>query len=85
MLASGISADKIVKQKGLEQVSDTDQIALIVEKVLDDHTTEVDDYLNGKETIIHWLFGQVMQAAKGKANPQVIKEILQKKLDQKRA
>jgi len=80
MLNNGKTAAEIINAKGLQQVSDIDEIGLIVEQVLKNHPKEVNDYLSGKETIANWLFGQVMRAAQGKANPQVLKEILEKKL-----
>jgi len=81
MLASGKSVYEIVKEKGLQQLSDTDQIALLIDRVLKKHQSEVTAYLNGKDSIFNWLFGQVMRAAKGKANPQIIKQLLQDKLN----
>jgi aspartyl-tRNA(Asn)/glutamyl-tRNA(Gln) amidotransferase subunit B len=76
MLHSGKSAGEIVQEKGLRQVSDSDQIAEMVKSVLDANPEQVAGYLSGKEGLINWLFGQVMRAAKGKANPQVVREEL---------
>jgi len=56
----------------------------MVENVLANNPDEVKAYLNGKETIVTWLFGQVMRSAKGKANPQVVKESLKKLLDSRK-
>jgi aspartyl-tRNA(Asn)/glutamyl-tRNA(Gln) amidotransferase subunit B len=70
----------IVKEKGLRQVSDSGLISEMVETVLNNNPDEVQAYLKGKDTIANWLFGQVMQEAKGKANPQVVKKILQEQL-----
>jgi aspartyl-tRNA(Asn)/glutamyl-tRNA(Gln) amidotransferase subunit B len=80
MLISGNTAAEIIKQKGLQQVSDMDEIRLIVKQIIKNYSIEVNDYLNGKETIANWLFGQAMRAAHGKANPQVLKDILEKEL-----
>lgn len=82
MLGSGASASTIVKERGLEQISETGEIAMFVNQVLEKHAKEVGDYLAGKETIANWLFGQVMRAAGGKANPQVVKNILYRKLEE---
>jgi len=84
MLDSGESAEVIVEGKGLQQVSDSKLINDIVDTVLVNNPDEVKAYLNGKETIINWLFGQVMQSAKGKANPQVVKKLLQEQLNSRK-
>jgi aspartyl-tRNA(Asn)/glutamyl-tRNA(Gln) amidotransferase subunit B len=80
MLQQGQSALEIVEAKGLRQVSDSDQISVLVQTVLDENPTQVADYLGGKEGLINWLFGQVMRAAKGKANPQVVRAELTSQL-----
>ena len=84
MLEGGKSAEVIVKGEGLRQVSDSKLINDMVETVLVNNPGEVKAYLNGKETLINWLFGQVMQNAKGKANPQVVKKSLQEQLNSKK-
>ncbi len=84
MLENGKSAWEIVKEKNLGQISNSHQIGEIIEEVLKKNNSAVQEYLNGKETIQNWLFGQVMGAAKGKANPKIVKHILQEKLKQKR-
>ena len=66
MLQSGKSAKQIIEAKGLRQVSDSDQIAGMVQAVLDENPEQVAEYLGGKEGLINWLFGQVMRGAKGK-------------------
>ena len=80
MLANGKNASEIVQAKGLEQVSDTQQILTLIEKVLESHPDEVQSYMDGKETVINWLFGQVMRQTKGKANPQIVKKLLYESL-----
>ena len=80
MLESGKPAAEIVAARGLRQVSDEGQIAAWVQAVLDAHPDQVQAYLNGKESLANWLFGQVMRQARGKANPQVVKKILDEKL-----
>ena len=64
----------------MKQVSDGSQIANLVAGVLRDYPDEVNAYRSGKETVANWLFGQVMRAAQGKANPQVVKDELNKQL-----
>ena len=80
MLQSGKSAFEIIQQKDLLQVSDTGQIAGMVEDVLQSHPHEVQAYLAGKETLANWLFGQVMRQAGGKADPQMVRTELENRL-----
>ncbi len=80
MLTSGRRAAEIIDAKGLHQISDSDLITGLVRGVLQAYPDEVRSYLAGKETLANWLFGQVMKEAKGKANPQVVKEELTKQL-----
>ena len=81
MLESGNSAMDIIEAKGLHQISDSGLLTEMVSGVLSANPNEVQSYLDGKETLINWLFGQVMKAAKGKANPQLLREELQKQLE----
>jgi aspartyl-tRNA(Asn)/glutamyl-tRNA(Gln) amidotransferase subunit B len=80
MFASGISATEIVQTKGLRQVSDAEMIARIVAEAIAENPQEVASYKAGKLTVANWLFGQVMKKAGGKANPQVVRQELEKQL-----
>ncbi len=80
MLQSGQSAQAIVEAKGLRQVSDSDQIAALIRSALDENPEQVTAFLSGKESLLNWFFGQVMRAAKGKANPQVVRDELNRQL-----
>ncbi|NWG35104.1 MAG: Asp-tRNA(Asn)/Glu-tRNA(Gln) amidotransferase subunit GatB [Chloroflexi bacterium] len=84
MLASGGDPEQIVKEKNLAQVSDENEIQAIVEKILNDNPAEVEKYLAGKETLLQWFMGQVARATKGKADPNVAKELLVKSLEERR-
>jgi aspartyl-tRNA(Asn)/glutamyl-tRNA(Gln) amidotransferase subunit B len=84
MLKSGIDPEQIVKEKGLAQVSDESFIQEAVMKVLNDNPAEVEKYLAGKETLLQWFMGQVARATKGKADPNVAKELLVKALAERR-
>lgn len=75
---------QIVKEKNLAQVSDTGFIQEAIEKILSDNPKEVEQFLAGKETIVQWLMGQVARATKGKADPNVAKELLVKALEERR-
>ncbi|MBI4528086.1 MAG: Asp-tRNA(Asn)/Glu-tRNA(Gln) amidotransferase subunit GatB [Deltaproteobacteria bacterium] len=81
MLATGQPPDKIVREKGLEQVKDTGSIEQAVAQVISNHSQQVSDYRSGKEKVFGFLVGQVMKATHGKANPQMVNEILKRKLE----
>ena len=86
MLQTGKTAQQITAERGLQLISDTDLIAGLVRQVLDAHPQELAGYLGGKETLSQWFFGQVMRAAKGQANPQVLRAELERQLaERKRA
>jgi len=80
MLRTGRAAGEIVAEKGLAQISDEAEIERIVEQVLSDHPTQVQQYLDGKESVARWLVGQVMKATRGKANPKLVNRLLDEKL-----
>jgi aspartyl-tRNA(Asn)/glutamyl-tRNA(Gln) amidotransferase subunit B len=81
MLETGDSAQKIIDEKGLVQVSDSSEIEKIIDDVLAKNAQSVTDYKNGKEKALGFLIGQIMKESKGKANPQVVNELLIKKLN----
>lgn len=74
------SPEKIVKDKGLVQITDTKAIEGIVDEVIAKNQKAVEDYKGGNKKAIGALVGQVMKASKGKANPQMVNELLAKKL-----
>ena len=80
MFSTGKSARSIVSERGLQQISDTDLIAGLVSQVLGSNPEQVQEYLDGKEGLLNWLFGQVMRLAQGQANPQVVREELKQQL-----
>jgi aspartyl-tRNA(Asn)/glutamyl-tRNA(Gln) amidotransferase subunit B len=80
MLESGRGAEEIIRELGLEQVDDAAWIAGLVRTALLANPTEVEKFRAGKETVANWFYGQVMREAKGKANPQVVKEELERQL-----
>jgi aspartyl-tRNA(Asn)/glutamyl-tRNA(Gln) amidotransferase subunit B len=85
MFASGRSAGEIVAERDLGQISDVELIAGQVAQVLQAYPEQVGEYLSGKEGLARWLFGKVMQKAKGQANPQVVQRELERQLDQRKA
>ena len=80
MFQSGKSAGEIIEARGLKQVSDEDFISDLVKQVLEENPDAVASFKTGKETILNWLFGQVMRKAAGKANPQVVRAELERRL-----
>lgn len=80
MYTTGKAAEVIVKEKGLTQVKDEGAIEAIVDAVLAENPSEVEQYRGGKEKLMGFFVGQVMRKSKGKANPQLVNEILRKKL-----
>jgi len=80
MFASGRGARQIVEERGLAQISDAAALESIVAQVLSDNPEQVNKYLDGKTQLLGWLMGQVMRATKGKANPQMARELLQTRL-----
>ncbi len=80
MFHSGKKAHAIVKEKGLEQVSDVHELDAMIEKILADNPGQVAAYKGGKDKLIGFFVGQVMKATGGKANPGVVNDLLKKKL-----
>ncbi|MDE0186646.1 MAG: Asp-tRNA(Asn)/Glu-tRNA(Gln) amidotransferase subunit GatB [Candidatus Poribacteria bacterium] len=78
---TGKSPEEIVKQKGLSQITDESEIDAIVNQVVEAHSGPVQDYRNGTKKALGFLVGQVMKATKGKANPQLVNQLLTRKLD----
>lgn len=76
--AEGKSADDIIAEKGLKQETDTGAIEAIIKEVLAANEKMVEEYKSGKEKAFNGLVGQVMKAAKGKANPAQVNELMKK-------
>ncbi len=75
--------EKIIERKGLKQVTNTSEIEIIVEEVLEENKKMVEQYLSGKDKLLGFFVGQSMQKSKGKANPKILNEILKSKLSKK--
>jgi aspartyl-tRNA(Asn)/glutamyl-tRNA(Gln) amidotransferase subunit B len=80
MLATNKMPSEIIKEKGMEQVSDSGAIDKIVQDVLAANPKAIEDFKNGKTNVVGWLMGQVMKLSQGKANPKQATEILNKYL-----
>jgi aspartyl-tRNA(Asn)/glutamyl-tRNA(Gln) amidotransferase subunit B len=84
MFTSGRTAEQIVREQNLQQISAPETIRLLVADVLIAHPKLVSEYLAGKESVFRWLFGQVMRAAQGQANPRVAEAELIFQLSQRK-
>jgi len=80
MLKSNRDPETIVKEKNLVQITDSSEIESIVEKILSNNQKQVEEFLSGKEKVLGFLVGQIMRETKGKANPQIVNDILRDKL-----
>ena len=74
------SADEIIEAKGLKQITDSAAIEAVVEKVIAENPGQVEEYLAGKDKLIGFFVGKVMQETKGQANPGQVNKILKDKL-----
>ena len=80
MMDSDKDPQKIVEEKGLIQESDPKALETLIDKVIVDNPDKVKEYKSGKEKLFGFFVGQVMKASNGKANPQLVNDILKKKL-----
>ena len=80
MAETGLHPEQIIKEKDLGQMSDAGELETAVDNVISTNPKAVEDYKKGKEASLKFLIGMVMRESKGKANPQVVEEILKKRL-----
>ena len=80
MYLNGKTPDEIIDSQGLQQISDDDEIEKIINAVIENNPAQVEGYKNGKDKLFGFFVGQVMKETQGKANPQVVNELLKKKL-----
>ncbi len=73
-------ADEIIAKRGLQQVTNSDEIEKIIDTVLADNPSQLQQYYAGKEKLFAFFVGQVMKASQGKASPAQVNELLRKKL-----
>jgi len=81
MFDTGEDPDSIIEQKGLKQITDTDEIERIVDQIIAQNPKSVEDFIEGKTKALGFLVGQAMRATQGKANPPLLNEILSRKLE----
>jgi aspartyl-tRNA(Asn)/glutamyl-tRNA(Gln) amidotransferase subunit B len=80
MWASGTSADAIIEEKGLKQITDSSAIERAIDEVMAKNPGQLADYRSGKDKLFGFFVGQVMKATQGKANPAQLNDLLKKKL-----
>ena len=80
MMDSDKDPQKIVEEKGLKQESDPKALEALIDKVIVDNPDKVKEYKSGKEKLFGFFVGQAMKDSNGKANPQLVNDILKKKL-----
>ena len=82
MLSNDKTVDEMIKEQGLEQITDEDSISQYVTEVLNEFSEQKDQYLAGKEQVLGFLVGQVMQRSKGKANPKLVNELIIRQINE---
>ena len=83
MFSSGKTARQIVDEKGLQQVTDQEEIEKVIDEVIAENPKMVEQYLAGKDKLLGFFVGQAMKLTKGKANPKMLNDILKLKLIKK--
>jgi len=83
MLESGKDPEAVVRERGITQISDVEELARHIEEAIRENPASVEDFRKGKEKALGFLVGQVMRKTKGRANPQVVNEMLQSSLEEK--
>ncbi|MCF6766961.1 Asp-tRNA(Asn)/Glu-tRNA(Gln) amidotransferase subunit GatB [Thiotrichales bacterium 19S11-10] len=81
MWESGEAADQIIESKGLKQITDNSALESMVDEIINNNPTQLEQYKSGKTKLFGYFVGQVMKASQGKANPQQINTILKEKLE----
>ncbi|MBN2482628.1 MAG: Asp-tRNA(Asn)/Glu-tRNA(Gln) amidotransferase subunit GatB [Candidatus Omnitrophica bacterium] len=81
-LTTGVDIDKIIQEKSLIQVSDESELDGYVSDAVAEHPKSVEDYRKGKSQALMFLVGSVMKKTKGKANPKIVREMIEKKIQQ---
>ena len=80
MVKTGQNPVEIIKEKGLKQQSDPEELEKIVVNVLNKYSEKVKEYKSGKEKLYGFFIGEIMKASSGKANPKLVNDILKEKL-----
>jgi len=81
MAETGRKASDIIKDKGLMQISDREELRSLVQQAVNANPKQLKQYLSGKEVLFGFFIGQVMKATGGKANPKLVNELMRVYLD----
>ena len=74
------SPDEIIEEKGLKQVTDSSEIEKVINQVLEQNQSQLEQYKSGKVKLFGFFVGQVMKASRGKANPEQVNKLLEERL-----
>ncbi|MCD6380481.1 Asp-tRNA(Asn)/Glu-tRNA(Gln) amidotransferase subunit GatB [bacterium] len=80
MIKSGADPKTVVKELGLEQISDSSELEEMVDAIISAHPSEVESYREGKKKLLGFFVGEVMKESRGKANPALVKDMISNKL-----
>ena len=80
MMQTGATAETVIKEKGLHQISDANDLQETAKKILGENPQAIEDYKKGKTESLHFLVGKAMKETKGTANPAILREIFEKLL-----
>jgi aspartyl-tRNA(Asn)/glutamyl-tRNA(Gln) amidotransferase subunit B len=80
MYKTGRSPKAIIEEKGMVQITDEGALGAAIQKIMDANPNQLADYRGGKDKLFGFFVGQVMKATQGKANPQVVNDLLKKML-----
>ncbi|CFY01655.1 Aspartyl/glutamyl-tRNA(Asn/Gln) amidotransferase, B subunit [Syntrophomonas zehnderi OL-4] len=81
MFLTGRDPAEIVKEKGMAQISDIDSLAPLIDEIVEKNPKVVQDFKNGKEKAFGFFIGQIMKATRGQANPELVNQLLRKRLN----
>ena len=81
LIENGGDAEKIVKEKGLVQISDEGALLKWVTEAFENNPQSIEDFKNGKQKAVGSLVGQIMKATKGQANPQMVNKLIVEELN----
>ena len=80
MFKTGKDASQIVKESGIIQITDEDELFEVIDKVIKENSRSIEDFNNGKEKALHYLVGQVMRYTKGRAKPDFVFKAIKQRI-----
>ena len=80
MYKTGKAPQDVIAEKGMVQITDEGALGAVIQKIIDASPNQIKDYRGGKDKLFGFFVGQVMKATQGKANPQLVNELLKKML-----